>query len=93
MRARVALIFFTNTSYTNKNCRIPEPSGVNGQKIGWNYLFFNLSGKYSFSHEFSFQKRKLSPENEAKFYCQAGIDQDGFEKKLVSKFVGKGAMI
>ncbi|KAJ8303680.1 hypothetical protein KUTeg_018790 [Tegillarca granosa] len=36
------------------------------------------------------KKRKLSPDSEAKYFCDAGIDQDGFKVKFVSKFVGYG---
>lgn len=34
------------------------------------------------------QKSRLSPDAEAKFFCEAGLDKDGFEVKYLSDYKG-----
>ena len=34
------------------------------------------------------QKSRLSPDSEAKFFCEAGLDKDGFEVKYISDYKG-----
>lgn len=35
------------------------------------------------------KKKRMSPYDMAKLYCQAGIDQDGFAVKLVNDHIGE----
>lgn len=36
------------------------------------------------------KRRRLSPEEDAKFYIQSGLDKDGFQVKYISDFEGFG---
>lgn len=33
--------------------------------------------------------KRLSPNEDAEYYCKAGIDKDGFDLKYISDFKGK----
>jgi hypothetical protein len=53
-----------------------------------NTMLVSNCNKFS---EISFQssKRKGSSRKQAKYWCQAGLDQEGFGKKFISSFIGK----
>lgn len=38
---------------------------------------------------FFYEKKRQSPQSLAFFYCNAGLDQEGFEARFISKYIGK----
>lgn len=46
-------------------------------------FFINSNARNLFS-----QKSRLSPDAEAKIFCEAGLDKDGFDVKYLSDYKG-----